>query len=157
TMPDGATWLANRPVPLETQADWMLMRLAGGSDPTNDPERPERCPDWASVVLHLRARGLLSPKGFALTEAGRAESSEVCLLYPDGLPAAPTWQAHRGPIATITRVMKEADFAALGPRDRFLALGVDMESSVAAALPSIAEAARCLVVRGVSDLGDASK
>ena len=157
TVPSNTTWLRSRPLPLETQASWVLTRLAGGADPISDPERAARCPDWKSVLVHLRGRGLLTPTGFALTDAGRADADELRLLHPDGLPEAPAWRVHYGPIEMVMRLTEGSNLAVPGARAHRASLSVELDSSVIAALPALAESTRCLVVRGVSDLGDAWK
>jgi len=149
-VPTDAPWLRDRPLPIEAQADWLLWCVASGVDPRQSPERAARCPDWKTVILWLRGRGLLADHGFKLTPTGEAAADDLYVLHPDGAPEAPPWRVHVGPLVARDRVAPpEAWPSRFGPD-----LGLEVEGALLTSLPLLVAQGRCLVVRGVADVAE---
>lgn len=157
TVPTTSEWLSVRPeLPLESQEDWVLLRLLAGENPHQHPEFAAKCPDWAAVLQRLWTRGWVTDRSSELSTKGREQAQHLALLYPNGLPNPSGFQVHVAPMATGAAVVEDKGiFPRLASSMRKV-LGIDMESSALAALGE-AHGVPVIVAKGVSDFGDPFK
>lgn len=155
---------ASRPPSLDTQAAWLLDALLDPAEPERTPpqhrsDRKRRCPDWALAVDRLLARAhveITMTGVLSLTPSGRAAAQHARILHPDGMPEDTPLRIHLGSIGAVPEAPSRGN-SQVDRADAPKILGVDIES--AASLASIATelGLRWLVVRGVSDHGEATK
>lgn len=153
---DGTGWLDLRPIPIEHQANWVLLCLLRNEDPRTHPERQARCPDWAACLDYLRTKGFVSRRGLELTRRGVVRTRDLELRYIDGVPEGNTFRVHIGPIATGSSVIQDATiFDWLGVSMRQV-LGLEMEASALGMVGAL-KGAPVVVAKGVADYADADK
>lgn len=144
-----ASWLAARPLPLEKQGDWLLLRLLNGDDPYNHSDRSTKCPEWADAITFFRKLNFLSARGLKLTKAGRLRAEELLLLQRADTPAEP-FRIHVAPLATGTQVIEDPQiFDRLSVSMRKV-LGLEMEASALGVVGELTEVP-AIVMKGVSD------
>lgn len=152
--------IAVRPVSQGVQRSWLLHALYnheidGAPSPLSLPERRQRCPDWAEVVLGLRRAGRIKkdPGALQLTQLGLETVREERLLFPDGLPKDPPFRVHVGSIATVTRKIKEPGLFERLKRDVRTTLAIDMESSIVGRL-AVRQGRQAIIAKAVADYAD---
>lgn len=145
-----AKWLKLRPLSLQSQAEWLLIRLLDQDDPRGHKDRKSACPDWASTISYLRKKNLLKKTGLSLTQKGVSVATDLALLHPEGLPHPEEFRFHLAPIATGNQVVEDpAIFERLAISMRKV-LGVEMEASALGAVGDLKEVP-VIVAKGVSD------
>lgn len=148
---NGASWLADRPLTLERQEQWLLLELLDGRDPKQHPERKRLCPLWSEVLAGLWRRGILVRDELALTEAGASDARRLRLLQPDGLPEPAPFRIHVGPLGTGTHLVRdETIWGRLETANRNVR-GLEMEAYAIGLTGALCKVPRTLVVKGVMD------
>jgi hypothetical protein len=89
-----ASWIAERPIGLEYQENWLLQQIYIGVDPLKNTNRMNSCPAWSKVIERLWKNGYLVESALILTDKGRARVKRDQILHPDALPKPPDfhWQ-----------------------------------------------------------------
>jgi nucleoside phosphorylase/tetratricopeptide (TPR) repeat protein len=148
-----ADWLELRPLPLQTQGEWVLLRLFCEEDPQTHSDRKTACPDWTDAIAYLRRKKHLKKSGLSLTRKGKALAEELRLVYVDGLPRPEDFQVHLAPIGTGSQVIEDPNiFERLSSSMRKV-LGLEMEASAIGAVGDLKEVP-AIVAKGVSDYAD---
>ncbi len=152
-----------RPISHAHQQTWLLDALLAheqgrGVAPVDHPDRRTLCPSWSAIIASSKSAKLVdTAEGtLCLAPEGRTRAKEHQLHYPDGLPPAPPFKVHIGPIATGKTVREDAElFPRLEMHIR-KTLGVEME---AAAIGLVAQQfdRPAIVVKAVSDHADRDK
>ena len=156
THSSNSDWLGQRPaLPLESQEDWVLLRILAGEDPRQHSDFNSACPNWSEVLPRLWQRQWLE-KPLILTETGRQRADELALLHPYKLPGPPNFQIHVAPMATGAAVTEDDGIFPRLAESMRKVLGVEMETSALGALGAIHDLP-VLVAKGVSDYGDSFK
>ncbi|WP_438010680.1 hypothetical protein WME89_19735 [Sorangium sp. So ce321] len=156
-IPPSASWLAERPKPLEEQAIWILSELSSARSPQASPERALRCPNWRATLEYLRAKQWISATGLALTDSGRTALDEHQLMNPDGEAPQTAFQIHVGPIASGNSVREDTSvFDRLSASMRKV-IGLEMEASAVGAIAELGRLDYFLVGKGVMDHADGEK
>ncbi|CAG9298181.1 phosphorylase family protein [Celerinatantimonas diazotrophica] len=149
-------WSVTRPaLPLESQEDWVLIRLLNAELPAHHPEFSKRCPDWQQTLERLIKKSWVDDE-LNLTPLGRSQAQKLSIKYPSELPKPPDFAIHVAPIATGAKVVEdEGLFSRLSSNMRKV-LGVDMEASAVAAFGEINQVP-VIIAKAVSDFGDKYK
>jgi nucleoside phosphorylase/tetratricopeptide (TPR) repeat protein len=153
---DAESWLATRPRSYEAQGDWLLGVLAVGEDVGRHPERQVKCADYKVVVEQLWKTKLVEDGTRTLTDAGRAWNERQKILHPDGLPEAPVFKIHVGPIGSGVRVVQDPQIFDRLSESMRKVLGLEMEASAIGAIGQ-QQGVRAIVMKGVMDFADPAK
>lgn len=156
-VPADTPWLADRPLTLEAQGNWVLAQLNVGEDPQKNPESAQRCPAWKATVTRLRKLEYVTEHApLALSAAGTRHIQNVLLLHRGSLPAEPAHQVHVAPIATGDNVMRDPQLFDRLSNTMRTVLGVEME---AAAIGETAHTRgmRWVVMKAAMDFADHDK
>lgn len=149
-------WLLERPIPtLESQEDWVLLRILAKEDPTSHANFSFECPNWDDTLRRLWKRKWLD-RTMQLTQDGRARASKLSKLHPKNIPQSPAFQVHVAPIGTGATVAEDTGIFPRLANSMRKVLGIEMEASSIAALGEILEIP-VIVAKGVSDYGDSFK
>jgi nucleoside phosphorylase len=159
-----AEFVKSRPLSWKTQQEWFLRTLLeheqnGTESPPRHADRDTCCPDLPIIWDQLRRDSSLLEKVTGapkLSEEGRAHTLELVLKYPKALPKDPDFRIHVGPIATGMAVQQDPELFERLKKISRKTLGAEMEAS-AIGLVSAQLGRQALIVKGVSDYGDADK
>ncbi|XXT19535.1 hypothetical protein WME94_55865 [Sorangium sp. So ce429] len=154
--PDAA-WLSSRPQSREIQADWILERVLAGANPATDSDSAIRCPNFDEALVRLWEQAWLEDGTLKLTAAGRKHIERVLLLNRGNLPRQKPFRVHVGPIASGSRVMKDAELFSRLAGDVRKVLGVEMEGAAIGALARLQQLKYAVVMKGVMDHADPQK
>jgi tetratricopeptide (TPR) repeat protein/nucleoside phosphorylase len=155
TISPDASWLLDRPRPLELQALWVLSELAEGADPMISPERATMCTDWKPAIEYLQRKKLLrySKGDPVLTAAGKSYIREILNKNLGKLPEQDPWAIRVGPLGTGSKLKRDITIWDQLAITQYRICGLDMEAS-AIGLAGYLHDVPMIVAKGVMDYGE---
>lgn len=150
------SWLKARPIPYETQCDWLLVQLMQQSNSVKgSPSQLENCPDWPEVLGVLWQRGELVSGTLQLTEHGRNKAERIVLLSSNRTQPE-SIKCFVGSIASGSSVMQDSSiFDQIKAINRRV-MGLEMEGSMIASLAE-SQSIPWLIAKAVTDFADHQK
>jgi nucleoside phosphorylase/tetratricopeptide (TPR) repeat protein len=150
-------WLQCRPPTLQTQEDWLLLKLFHNQDARTDPKRDTHCPNWKNILERLWKAGDLTVNQLTLSEKGRERASVYDLKYDGKIEQDPPFQINTGPLATGSSVIEDKQvFQRLKKLQRKV-LGLDMETASMGMLAEIQQIPYHIAMKAVMDFADGEK